>query len=273
MIEILLPVYNGEKYLREQIESIISQDRNDWILKIRNDGSKDNSRTIINEYCRRFPDKIIEIDSPKGNAGLIRSINYLLDAKPYGKYVMLADQDDVWLPDKIKCSIEALKELETNNPDKPLLVCTDATCVDCNLNTIAESFFEAQKFPNDTFSSMNKMVALNVVQGCTIAMNREAVDSFYPIPTFLNVHDSYIALCVKQHGNLAYLHRPTLLYRQHSNNEVGAKAIGLNYYLGRIRFMFSTIDLIQKLKKHINTDLSITKILFYKLYYACRRII
>lgn len=273
MIEILLPVYNGEKYLREQIESIINQDCDDWILKIRNDGSTDSSRTIISEYCQKFPNKIIEIDSPKGNEGLIRSINYLLASEPHGKYVMLADQDDVWLPDKIKCSIGALKELEIDNSGKPLLVCTDATCVDCNLNIIAESFFETQKFPADTFSDINKMAALNVVQGCTIAVNREAVDSFYPIPVFLNVHDSYIALRIRQHGNLAYLHQSTLLYRQHSNNEVGAKAIGLNYYLGRIRFMFKTIGLIRKLKKHVNTNLSITKILFYKLYYACHRVI
>ena len=127
MIEILLPVYNGEKYLAEQIESILAQTNKDWILKIRNDGSKDNSQAVIDRYCNAYPDKIIMIDSPRENVGLVRSINYLQAAEPHGDYIMFADQDDVWQPDKLEVSINEIKTLEKDSPENPAMICTDAT--------------------------------------------------------------------------------------------------------------------------------------------------
>ena len=272
MIEILLPVYNGEKYLAEQIESILAQTNKDWILKIRNDGSKDNSQAVINRYCNAYPDKIIMIDSPRENVGLVRSINYLQAAEPHGDYILFADQDDVWLPDKLEVSINEIQALEKDSLGKPAMICTDATCVDANLNVINSSFFESQRFPNATFDDVNKMIALNVIQGCTIILNQSAAKTTFPIPSFMNVHDMYIGVMVKASGTIKYLHKPTLLYRQHSNNELGSIKISIKYYLERSLKAISTLQMLRKLKKYIPEQVSILKIIRYKFYYAYKRI-
>ena len=113
MVEILMPVYNGEKYLAEQIDSILSQSYSEWILKIRNDGSTDNSQTIIDQYCNKYPDKIKCIKEPKENIGLIKSLNILLE-NPIGNYLMFSDQDDIWLKDKIIDTLTEIKKIEKN---------------------------------------------------------------------------------------------------------------------------------------------------------------
>lgn len=272
MIEVLLPVYNGEKYIRDQINSILAQSYQDWILKIRNDGSSDNSQTIIEEFCRKYPDKIIQVQSINKNLGLLQSLNILYENPPHGKYIMFSDQDDYWLPDKVKLSYDEMGKLELLNPDKPILICTDAKCVDKDLNILNDSFFEAQRFPNGTLDDVNKMVALNVIQGCTIIMNRAATSQSFPIPTYLNVHDMYLGLKTKTVGVVEYLHLPTLLYRQHSSNELGKIDISIRYYLRQALKSLDTIKMLYELKctcKQIN----ILKIIFYKFYYAYKRLI
>ncbi len=272
MIEILLPVYNGEKYLAEQIESILAQDNNDWVLKIRNDGSTDNSQNIIDEYCAVYPSKIIKIELPMENVGLVRSLNYLQAAEPHGEYIMFADQDDFWLPDKIEVSFTEMQILEKNNPEMPIMVCTDSKCVDAKLNVINESFFKSQRFPLDTFDNINRMIALNVVQGCTVILNRKASEITFPMPFFLNVHDMYIGARVKADGVVAYLHKPTLLYRQHLNNELGCKKITMKYYLHRGLKAISTLHMLINIKRYIPANISVWEIVRYKFVYAYKRL-
>lgn len=272
MIEILLPVYNGEKYLAEQIESILAQTNKDWILKVRNDGSKDNSQAVIDRYCNAYPDKIIMIDSPCENVGLVRSINYLQAAEPHGDYIMFADQDDVWLPDKLEVSINEIKTLEKDSPGKPAMICTDATCVDANLNVINSSFFESQRFPKDTFDDVNKMIALNVIQGCTIAINQQAVKYIFPMPLIMSIHDMWIGVNCAHFGNVKYLHQPTILYRQHSTNVAGSIDINFNYYLNRFKKFTETFRFILRMKRHLQFNIRIDKILYYKIKYMFSRI-
>lgn len=272
MIEILLPVYNGEKYLAEQIESILAQTYNEWILKIRNDGSKDGSQAIIDRYCNTYPDKIVMIDSPKENVGLVQSINYLQAAEPHGDYIMFADQDDVWLPDKLEVSINEIKTLEKDNLGKPAMICTDATCVDANLNVINPSFFESQRFPYDTFDDVNKMIALNVIQGCTITINRHAVKYIFPMPLIMSIHDMWIGVNCTHFGKIKYLHHSTILYRQHLTNVVGSIDVSLKYYFYRLKNIAETFGFILRMKKHLQFNIRIDKIFYYKIKYMFSRI-
>lgn len=273
MIEILLPVYNGEKYLAEQIESILNQTNRDWILKIRNDGSTDGSQMIINEYCRTHSAQILDVTKEPENIGLIKSLNELSNEEPHGDYMMFADQDDVWLPNKIQLTMEKLKCCENSNQNEPIMICTDAICVDESLNVISKSFFASQKFPADTFGDINRMIALNVIQGCTIILNRHAANIAFPIPAFMNVHDMYIGVSVRSSGVVEYLHKPTLLYRQHSHNELGSKEISLKYYMMRCLSAISTLRMIYRLRKYLPVRISMGKIIRYKFYYAYKRII
>lgn len=273
MIEILLSVYNGEKYLVEQLDSILNQTNKDWILKIRDDGSVDNSKIIISRYCADYPDKIIMIDFPEGNIGLIQSINCLKTAEPHGDYIMFADQDDVWLPNKVEISINEIKTLEKISSDKPVLVCTDVICVDASLNVIADSFFELQKFPRDTFDNTNKMIALNVVQGCTIAINRASINYIFPMPHIMSIHDMWIAVNCAHFGLIKYLHQPTMLYRQHSSNVEGCKDVNVSYYFKRLKKITDTIGFIFRLKKNLAFNIRIDLILYYKIKYMFSRIL
>lgn len=272
MIEILLPIYNGEKYLVEQIESIINQTNTDWVLKIRNDGSKDNSQAIINQYCHDYPGKIIEIDSLKENVGLVQSLNYLLTAEPHGDYIMFSDQDDIWYNYKVERSLNEIKRLEQIYSAIPLAVCTDSQCVDSRLEVTAPSFFKSQKFPDNILGNIHKMLALNIVQGCTLITNNLAKEKYYPIPSFLNVHDMWIAVIIAFYGEIFYYKNATMSYRQHEQNILGEINVDLHYYIDRSKSMLNTILLLRQIQSELPFKTSLAKILYYKLYYALKRI-
>lgn len=270
-IDILLPVYNGGLFLKEQIESILNQTYENWRLLIRNDGSTDDSQFIIDDYCKRFPDKIIEIKDNKGNVGLLGCLNVLLEKVNEAEYIMFCDQDDIWLDNKVEISLKEIINLESDN--KPALICSDVKCVDENLNVINDSFFKSQKFSKDVLKDYNRMAALNIVQGCTIMINKQALQYIRPLPKFLNVHDAWVAILCKQLGNVKYIDKPTMLYRQHGNNELGEISIDSHYYLSRFRKAIFTLKLLFKISGSLPYKLNIMKVLYYKFYYAYKRVI
>ena len=110
-IAILLAVYNGEKYLSEQIDSILDQTNTSWTLYIRNDGSSDGTQRIIDSYLRRFPDRIVQIDRGGANLGCRGNFFRLMETVE-ADYYMFSDADDVWLPEKIQRSFSLLKQKE-----------------------------------------------------------------------------------------------------------------------------------------------------------------
>ncbi len=272
MIEILLPVYNGEKYLREQIESILKQTNQNWILKIRNDGSKDKSQYIISKFCKKYPSKIVQIDCPKENVGLVQSINYLQQASPHGDYIMFADQDDIWLPHKIDKSLQEVKNLENGNTSLPVMVCSDVKCVDQNLDLLEESFFVSQKFPKDILGDVNKMAALNIIQGCTIMINKSAAKLIFPMPLIMSIHDMWIGLICAYFGTVRYIETPLMLYRQHSDNVAGSIDVSLKYYSKRLLKIKDTITFLFKLNSHLPFKLNLLKVWYYKFKYLIKRI-
>ena len=130
-IDILLPTYNGEKYVEEQIDSILNQTYKNINLIISDDCSKDNTRNILKEYEKK--DKRITLYLQEKNMGVVKNIEFLLK-QVKSNYFMLADQDDVWLEEKISKSMETLK---SQNAD---LVFGDLEVVDKDLKTIYPSF-------------------------------------------------------------------------------------------------------------------------------------
>lgn len=269
MVDILLPVYNGERYLAEQIESYLSQTNENWRLIIRNDGSSDNSQSIINNYFERYPNKIKFVAEPKENIGLVKSLNVLLDHAS-SDYIMLSDQDDVWLPEKIQVSLEKVQELEDNG-EIPVMICTDARCVDSDLNVIDESFFKSQKFQEGVIGDTEKMMALNEVQGCTVMINKKAKEYIYPLPEFMRIHDMWLGIMISHFGKMAYIPQPTLLYRQHDHNTLGSSSVSLNYYLHRTNTLGYYIKSRYLLIKRLPFKINIPKWLWYKLYYVFLR--
>ncbi|MDD4782006.1 MAG: glycosyltransferase, partial [Tissierellia bacterium] len=129
MIDILLASYNGEKYIGEQIESILNQTYQDWFLYIKDDCSIDNTLDIALEYERKYIDKIkvIKSDIPSGSAK-----NNFFSMLPYSQndYIMTCDQDDIWLPNKIELTFNKMKDVEKENSNIPILIHTDLKVVD-----------------------------------------------------------------------------------------------------------------------------------------------
>ena len=169
-IAILLATYNGEKYLSEQLDSLLNQSFQKWCLYVHDDGSKDKTVSILRDYAAKYPDKIILIDAPP-TGGAKYNFLFLLNVVD-APYFMFCDQDDVWLPEKIEKTYRWMKAVEQ---DKPALVFTDLQVVDQDGKLVAPRMSEYQKL-NMKKSRAEDFLAENVVTGCTVMINRQLVD-------------------------------------------------------------------------------------------------
>lgn len=226
MIAILMATFNGAKYIREQIDSILSQTYPDWTLYVRDDGSTDETLSIVKEYVRLYTSiKIINDDNLHKGPG--DSFMWLLN-EVQADYYMFCDQDDVWLNNKLETSYERMMEEEKRSRYKPILVYSDAKIVDANLLEMSTSWYEyigkkGQKNDNRYF------LIGNLALGCTIMINEKAKKVMFPYETYSIMHDYWLALKVYANGGiLAYIDSPLMLYRQHGKNALGAaKKVGI----------------------------------------------
>ncbi len=239
-IDILLPTYNGEKYLKEQIDSILNQTYKNIRLIISDDCSKDSTPKILEEY--RGKDERIELYLQKENIGVVKGIEFLLK-KVKSNYYMLADQDDVWLPMKVEKSIETLKK---ENAD---LVFGDLEVVDQDLKTMYPSFGDfmlLNRKINKYINSYKVNYLYNCVTGCTVLSKKEFIEKILPIPTESKylIHDHWIGLVVALNGKLAYMPEKYIKYRQHGNNQVGTDKISHGFKnIEQVRELFINVKL------------------------------
>ena len=221
-IDILLATYNGQAYLREQIDSILAQSNQDWQLLIRDDGSNDNTVSIIKDYVAKYSDKILLIEDSENHLGASLNFSRLLENST-AEYIMFSDQDDVWLPRKVEATLNLMKATEKAYPNKPILVHTDLRVVDSRLKIIAKSLWKYQGIPPEIGNNANRVVLQNCATGCTIMINSKAKEISLPVPKEAIMHDWWLAINAAKHGKIVYIPKQLVLYRQHSNNAVGAK--------------------------------------------------
>ena len=251
MIHILMTTYNGEKYLAQQIDSILCQDYSDIKLFINDDCSSDNTEKIILEYKNKFQDKIFYSKNKKNSGSPKFNFMKLLSACKNSNcdYAMFCDQDDVWFPNKISITLAAIKNSEQKyGTNTPILVHTDLVVTDCNLNTISESH---EKYANINCkkSALNNLLVQNVVTGCTIFMNKALITKINVPNTYFIMHDWYIALVASCFGYIVYIDKPTVFYRQHHTN-----AIGINR-TNQLKLIFRKTSEFFKKEKNYNTYL------------------
>lgn len=233
-IAILLATYNGGEYVSEQIESILEQTCEDWVLYIHDDGSKDNTVEIVKAYEQKYPEKIVVLDGPS-TGGAKTNFLYLF-REVEAPFYMCCDQDDVWLSDKIALTKKEMDNLVRGDENKPCLVFTELCVVDGNLQVIAEKMSEYQGLDCKKVN-FNRALIQNVVTGCTMMVNRVLRDELSKIEDFDGVlmHDWWATLVATRFGKVAYLETATILYRQHGNNGVGAtNAASFAYKLKRM---------------------------------------
>lgn len=221
MIAILMAVYNGEKYLSEQIDSILAQSESDWQLFINDDCSSDSSYDIAVKYAKEHPERIIvsRNGSPSGSA----CANFMgMLGRTDAEYAMFCDQDDVWLPDKIELTLRKMKELEKTYGNAPLLVHTELAVADRELNITAPSFTRFQGL-KPRYNSLNRLLCQNNVTGCTVMINRALIKLVRNAPADkMLMHDWWLALAAAAFGHIGFVDKPTIKYRQHGNNQLGA---------------------------------------------------
>ena len=223
-IAILLAAYNGEKYLSEQLDSILAQTYNDFAVYIHDDGSRDKTAEIISEYAEKYPEKIYVLDG-KPTGGARNNFMYLFK-EVEAEYYMCSDQDDFWLPEKVQKTLDAIEKISADK-HIPCLVYTDLRVVDERLNVISDSFREYMAL-NCVDTSINHIIVQNVVTGCTMLLNRDLRDQMIKCRNVNNIimHDYWAALVAAYTGKMYFLDEATMLYRQHGGNVLGAVAIG-----------------------------------------------
>lgn len=225
-IGILLGVYNGANFLDPQIQSYLDQGHGAWQVLARDDGSNDACPQILNRYSLK-DSRIHIIRDEKSNLGVIGNFSALMQAalETDMPYFVFSDQDDVWHPDKLSVQLGAMKKAEAACPGKPVLVHSDAMVVDTRLNMICPSFMAYQGIRHNPVTPLNNLLVQNFVTGCTLMVNRKLLELAYPVPEAALMHDWWLALCAAVFGCIAFVDQPLIRYRQHANNQVGAKSV------------------------------------------------
>ncbi len=235
-VTILLATYNGKQYVEQMIESIISQDFTDWKLILSDDGSTDGTAEILESYAEKMPEKIVHYKSGKRFGNAQNHFMHLLEQFHNTPYIMFCDQDDVWHPDKISKTFARMKEIE-KDPSVPALVHTDLRVVDSNLVVLDNSFMHFSKLEGKRMS-LKQLLVQNVVTGCTMMINNALANVAVQSVAKANVvmHDWWLALIASAYEQTGFWHEPTIDYRQHNNNVVGAKNIrSAGYIINKIR--------------------------------------
>lgn len=221
-IDILLATYQGGSYLKEQLQSMMQQTYPHFHLIIRDEGSTDETLSIIHSFCHTYPERISVIPS-KQRLGVQGNFSELMKHAD-APYVMFCDQDDIWLSHKVAASLAKMKAMEKQQGTSlPLLVHTDLTVVDQHLNVLSPSFWKYSKLKPQNAHFLNRLLAHNVITGCTMLVNKPLLQLAGAIPQEAIMHDWWLGLIASACGHIDYLAIPTMLYRQHSKNDIGAK--------------------------------------------------
>ncbi len=261
-ITVLMSTYNGSKYLKEQIESILNQKNVSVRLIIRDDCSTDKTVEILEKY--QNSNQNIEIEHNTENIGPCKSFLYLISKYNDDKYFALADQDDIWDEDKLITAIKALQQEDSKN--KPLLYYSNLRIVD-EKGVFCRISHKVPHIANNRYAALVE----NLATGCTIVYNKCLADIAYKIkPSDFSMHDAWLYTVAKLYGSVVYDFVPHINYRQHQSNQVGTykNRIDLRKMLKEYKTIFigdkktwsSNARLILEQFNKINTFEDISKI-------------
>lgn len=222
IVDILLATYNGEKYLREQIDSIRDQTYDNWRLLISDDCSSDNTLSIIKNYVEI--DSRITLISESRHFGNAKGNFFHLLKHSSNSLVMFCDQDDVWLDNKIEVSLKEMERAGGNkNSSLPTVVFSDSIVVDEDLQVLSYSYHKYAGL-HPYCCKYRRLLVTNTAAGNTMMLNRPLVRLLQDVkqPSAICMHDWFAMLVASAFGKIVYIPIPTVLYRQHGHNAVGA---------------------------------------------------
>ena len=234
MIDIVLATYNGEKYVGEQIDSIINQTYKEWKLIIRDDGSKDKTAEVLEKYAEK-DNRITIIKDGIGNLGFNGNFTKLLETSS-ADYVMICDQDDFWIPEKIEIMFNEISKFDKK---ENILVHSDVYLTNEKLDIINSKFIGKR----GSQKGINGVIMANSVQGASCMMTKTLKESYLENKVGIP-YDYNICLISEMIGKRIFIEKSLMYYRQHQSNAIGA---GLNNH--------SSVK-ENKIKKIINTKFS-----------------
>lgn len=227
-ILVLMSSYNGEKYIRQQIDSILNQKDCIVDLLVRDDASTDSTREIIKSYesCGR-----VKLLNDKKNLHAARSFLRLIEVASEYDYYALADQDDVWDEDKLISGINILRK-----ENIPTIYCSNARVVDENLNVFGYNVYRHSKYTN-----LESVVINGNFMGCTMIFNNKLREKILTSlnPSYCLMHDYYLSvLCMLMGGKIIYDEVPHMSYRIHGKNTVGVSTNFFEKVEKQLKFIF-----------------------------------
>jgi glycosyltransferase involved in cell wall biosynthesis len=219
-----MSTFNGERFLAEQLDSLLNQRDVGISIIIRDDGSSDGTRGILERYSARSPNIHVH---PGTNLGVVPSFIELMrlaSAIPAG-YFALCDQDDVWLPEKLS---RAVRALGTENPG-PRLYCSVVRYVDESLRDLGSSRTSLR-------AGFDNAVVENIATGCTVVFNRALLDLVNSAPPRRALmHDWWLYMVAAAFGDVIFDPQSWILYRQHGRNVIGGTTSAYRMMVTRLR--------------------------------------
>lgn len=219
-VHIVLATYNGERFLREQMDSVLAQTYENITVEVCDDGSTDGTAAIVREY--EAQDERVKLHLNPHNLGYVK--NFLEGVKRCtAPYVMLCDQDDIWQKDKVEKTLLAMQKEEKKMAGKPVLVFTDAVNFDSHTGEELGFFHETSHLDVKKVDTAHLFME-NKCIGCTMMMNRAILPYLKELPEEIRVHDWWLALICSHFGTIEYVPQATLRYRQHEENQIGGSS-------------------------------------------------
>ena len=216
MVSIAMTTYNGEKFLREQIDSILAQSIQDFELVVCDDCSSDSTIEILEGYQQS--DKRIKVYKNESNLGFKKNFEKAISLCD-GEYIALCDQDDIWSPDHLEVLKDAIKD--------KILACGNAELIDKDGNSLGITFWEQEAFDSVPSSDLGKAKSILLFrgsyQGAAMMIKRQIVKTALPIPEKYTFHDSWLALVACFCGGIACVDIPILKYRRIEESVTGMR--------------------------------------------------
>ena len=217
-IGIVLATYNGEKYLAQMLDSLIAQTRQaDFIVAV-DDGSKDSSPAILKKYQDRLPIQVTILEKNSGHrVAFSKALELAQPQLSDSDFIALADQDDIWLPQKLEILEESIQD--------HALVFGDAQVIDANGKTLYDSWRAVAHIQTE-LQTEARIAGTNNITGCLSLFKASLLKYVLPIPSAVGVHDAWVGILAAQHGKIKAIDSPVIQYRLHDSNSVG---LGTHY--------------------------------------------
>jgi glycosyltransferase involved in cell wall biosynthesis len=228
--DVILAVWNGERYLPAMLDSLLSQTTRDFNVLVRDDGSRDDTLEILKTYKPKFDGRLSVIaGEPSGSA----TANFgILLRETKADYVLFADQDDVWKPEKVELTLRSLKDAEAKyGKSTPIYFATDIEVVNKDLEPISPSYWKWKRLNPSMMSKLSQSLICVSIQGMASGINRALVDLANPVSAKAISHDWWAQLIAAAMGKVICDPTTTALYRVHGGNASIPKQVGVVPYL------------------------------------------